>query len=135
MRIASFNVENLFSRVKVMNRNNWAEGKDILDLYARFNAIIGKAHYTASEKAKIVDILTKLELVKSDDTKLVVLRQNRDKLIRRPKAGGLEVIASGRDDWIGWLELKVEPVDEKAIENTARIIQDINADILAVVEA
>ena len=135
MRIASFNVENLFSRVKVMNGDSWAEGKAILDLYAQFNAIIGKDKYSASDKAKIVDILTKLGLTKSDDTKLVVLRQNREKLIRRPKSGGIEVIANGREDWIGWLELKVEPVNAKAIENTARIIHEVDADILAVVEA
>ena len=31
----------------------------------------------------------------------MVLRQNRVKLVKRPKAGGLEIVANGRDDWIG----------------------------------
>jgi len=53
MRIASFNVENLFNRVKVMNRDNWEDGKQVLDLYARFNKIICKEKYSAADKAKI----------------------------------------------------------------------------------
>ena len=30
MRIASFNVENLFSRARVMNLEEWSDGKEIL---------------------------------------------------------------------------------------------------------
>ena len=47
----------------------------------------------------------------------------------------MEVAAAGRSDWIGWVELKTEPVDELAMQHTAMVIRDINADILGVVEA
>ena len=36
-----------------------------------------------------------------------------------------EVIANGRGDWIGWLELKREAVNEDATRNTARVVGDI----------
>lgn len=45
------------------------------------------------------------------------------------------MVAEGRSAWVGWLELKREAVNEVAIEMTAKVIQDVNADILAVVEA
>jgi len=35
MRIASFNVENMFRRAKAMNRANWAEGRPILTKVGR----------------------------------------------------------------------------------------------------
>ena len=45
------------------------------------------------------------------------------------------MVAAGRAAWIGWVELKTDRVNEIAISNTARVIRDVNADILAVVEA
>ena len=40
---------------------------------------------------------------------------------------GVEIIAKGRDSWIGWVELAIEPVDERAIRMTARVINDLAA--------
>jgi endonuclease/exonuclease/phosphatase family metal-dependent hydrolase len=47
----------------------------------------------------------------------------------------MEIVAKGRDDWIGWAELRTEPVDEIAMLNTGRVIRDVDADVLAVIEA
>lgn len=47
----------------------------------------------------------------------------------------MEIVANGRDDWVGWVELRKEPVNEIAIMNTGRVIRDVDADILAVIEA
>lgn len=47
----------------------------------------------------------------------------------------MRVTANGRGDWIGWLALKREAVNEDATRNTARVVADIAADVLAVVEA
>ncbi|PSJ20314.1 endonuclease/exonuclease/phosphatase, partial [Halomonas sp. ND22Bw] len=52
-----------------------------------------------------------------------------------PKAGGLEIVAEGRADWVGSLELIPAPVDEEAMRNTARVMIELKADVLAVVEA
>jgi endonuclease/exonuclease/phosphatase family metal-dependent hydrolase len=62
------------------------------------------------------------------------LRKIRGQLLRRPRAGEPEIVASGRASWIGWVELKTEPVNEVATQNTARVIASLNADILGVME-
>ena len=36
MKLASYNVENLFQRAKAMNGATWAEGAEILKLHAAF---------------------------------------------------------------------------------------------------
>ena len=41
-------------------------------------------------------------LLKSDEAPMVILRRSRGQLLRRPRTGPVEVIASGRGDWIGW---------------------------------
>jgi hypothetical protein len=49
--------------------------------------------------------------------------------------GDITVIANGRASWVGWLELKTVAVNEVATADTARVIQDLKADILTVLEA
>jgi endonuclease/exonuclease/phosphatase family metal-dependent hydrolase len=135
MRIASFNVENLFSRARALNQEGWSEGREILSDYNRLNTILQKPVYTAANKQAILAAIDRLGLNKQDESKFVILRQNRGRLLKRPQSGPPQVVASGRGDWIGWLELKKEAVNEVAIRMTARVIQDVNADILAVIEA
>ena len=38
--------------------------------------------------------------------------------------------AKGRDDWVGWVELRNAHVNEISVMNTARVIRDVDADIL-----
>ncbi len=66
----------------------------------------------------------------------MLLRKIRGDFIKRSRNNGpVEIIANGRADWVGWVELKMEHVDEIAIMNTGRVIRDVDADILAVIEA
>jgi hypothetical protein len=119
MRIASFNVENLFERAKALNLDTWAQGRQALERHAQINQLLNKASYSAADKARIVELLTALGLDKSDDGhEFARLRQNRGKLLKRPRSGPLQIVANGRDDWIGWVELKTEHVDELASRHT-----------------
>lgn len=136
MKIASYNVENLFLRAKAMNQTTWAEGADALKMHAEMNRILGKQTYTAADKRKIVDLMKRLGIDKKDDGgQFVILRQNRGQLVKRPTSGGLQVVANGRDDWIGWLDLKIEAVNEVATRMTAKVIDTLGADVIALVEA
>src|SRR5438045_2290200 len=121
MRLASFNVENLFARAAALNSSewvnepqanpdHWSAGRKALDTYSKLNAILAQPAYSAQDKTEILELLDKLGILESDDSKLVILRRNRGALLRRPKNGPVEVIANGRDDWIGWMVLKKEAV-------------------------
>ena len=135
MRLASYNVENLFNRAKVMNLGGWSEGKPVLNAFAALNSLLGEQSYTAARKTRIAELMIELGLEKSDTGPFVLLRRNRGSLLRRPKTGGIEITASGRDDWVGSLELIPEPINHIAVSNTARVIDAVSADVLAVVEA
>jgi len=135
MRLASYNVENLFSRAKALNQQSWAEGKPVLQAQAELAVLLEEPVYTDPIKARILALLQTLGLERSDDSKFVRLRKIRGQLLRRPRSGPVQVIANRRADWIGWVELKTEQVDELAMQHTAMVIRDINADVLGVVEA
>jgi hypothetical protein len=129
-------VENLFERAKAVNQATWADGRPILEKHKRTNDLLNQPVYTDEIKAEIKQLLIEFGLRERDDAgRWVLLRQNRGKLLKRPKAGGLEIIATGRGDWIGWVELKNEQVNELAMGHTAMVIRDVNADVLGVVEA
>ena len=66
---------------------------------------------------------------------MAILRENRGDFIVERRETRRRNGRGRRGDWIGWLELIVEPVDEVAIRMTARVVRDVHADILAVVEA
>lgn len=135
MRIASYNVENLFARAKALNQDTWADGRPILAAHAELNTLLQNETYDEPAKKRILELLDALGLTKGDESEFVRLRKIRGRLLKRPKTGPVEVVATGRPSWIGWIELKTERVDELAMKHTAMVIRDVDADVLGVVEA
>jgi endonuclease/exonuclease/phosphatase family metal-dependent hydrolase len=135
MRIASFNVENMFRRVVALNFLSPDDGRPILTEYAKLNNLLQEPEYKTPIKNKILASLEKLGLKKSNESKFAILRENHGHLLKRPKSGPPQVVAEGRSAWIGWVELKTEAVNGIATQMTGKVINAIDADILAVIEA
>lgn len=134
MKIAAYNVENLFDRAKAFNEDS-EEAQRVVKQEAELNVLFEKPQYTAANKRRMLELLKELGILKSDNGKYVILRKIRGQFIKRPRNASPEIVASGRADWVGWVELKTGHVNETAIMNTGRVIRDVNADIVAVIEA
>ncbi|MFI2703763.1 endonuclease/exonuclease/phosphatase family protein [Cellulosimicrobium composti] len=139
VRIGTFNVENLFERPRAM-AGPLTGGNAVLAAHARVNALLAEETYGPEVRAEILEHLGTLGLLRSDAAALAVLRQVRGRLVRRTGsvAAGTartEVVAHGRGDWVGWVDLVKDRVDELAMVHTARVVTDVRADVLAVVEA
>lgn len=126
-RVASFNVENLFSRAKVLNLRNHDTVDGKLKRIGELNTLIHKkTAFTANEKAEIVNLYKELKTY-------VTIRENRGrKLFNGSKT---KVVAKSGADWEGELAFTRERFDEVQRENTALAIKKVRADIACVVEA
>ena len=136
IRIAAFNLENLFTRPAAMNQETDAEGREAIEDHATANSIAEKATYSAADKAKLLELTAKYKWHHKNPPKnaLVQLQKIRGTLFRTPAGGPVEVAASGRASWIGWFELLCEGVNWKATENTGLVISEIKPHILVAVE-
>ena len=137
MRVAAFNVENLFDRPKAFNDSGNSDRISALEKCAALNSLFEKSTYSLADKNEMLSLMSDLGVQNNDNGKYVIIRKIRGKLIRRPRKRELprEIVANGRSDWVGWCEVKTAPVNEVAIQNTGRVIRDLDADILAIVEA
>jgi hypothetical protein len=118
-----------------MNLEDREQSKLILEQFAELNSLLAKTSYSPADKARMVVLMVALGLKNADQGPFVILRRNRGRLLTRPTAGGIVITADGRADWVGGLELREETIRHTAVLNTARVIANVGADILGVVEA
>src|SRR5919198_4746823 len=115
VRLASFNVENFFAPPNALNVLDWDEGQPILAAYAEFNALIQKAVYAPADKARMIELLLLLDVYRAKNgivhrnrvitPRWAWLRANRGTFDVDHEQTGIEIVAGGRSNWIGWLEL------------------------------
>jgi endonuclease/exonuclease/phosphatase family metal-dependent hydrolase len=146
IRLATFNVENLFARAKALDPSDWELGQPALAAFEKFNRVAAKREYTPQDKADLLDALEVLRILvrtpagrrpnkRPFDDAWAVLRENRGDFLVAPADGEPRIEAGGRGDWIGWVELLTEPVDEVGTRMIAKVIDEVAPDVLCLVEA
>src|SRR5437773_2702841 len=135
LRVGTFNVENLFSRPAAMNHLNNADGRSVLDDFHRLNSLLREPTFTDPIKQEIETLIDKYKLMdRTVAHDRIILREVRGKLWQQHQDGTRTWEATGADDFLGWAELVREPIDDRVIRNTARVLAEVSADIQVLVE-
>lgn len=135
LRVASFNLENMFTRPTAMTEDAGPAGLAAVADHARLNDLIAKPDYAPADKAELLAFNEKYHFADGNtppDT-LVTLQKIRAQLFG-VRDGVVTVVASGRASWTGWFELRRSDVAWEATNNTARVIAESKADVLLCVE-
>lgn len=136
IKIGTFNVNNLFERVRLLNLDGFsAKAAAVLTDVQELSALLEKDSYTGETGAKIKAMLEKYNFHKPTRNPWFKINEVRDKLFGAKADGsGVTIKAKGRLDWVGWLELVRAETSEASTDNTARVLTAVNADIVCLVE-
>jgi endonuclease/exonuclease/phosphatase family metal-dependent hydrolase len=112
------------------------------------NTIFANAVYSDADKRRIRELFVALDIYfvnvhgairrrRTTNPRWAWFRKNRGRFDRQPadQTQNVEIVANGRNHWIGWVELAREPADKLSIRLTGRVITDVGADIVGIVEA
>ncbi|AZS76095.1 hydrolase [Streptomyces lydicus] len=139
IRIATFNCENLFRRPIVFGSGNDPIRDAVLEDFRKLVEILDHDTYTANDKTKIIELLKKhsVDVSQEISTQTILVNEPRGRArLLKGEGRNIEVRAeaTGRSTWVGWAELVKDDLSWDAVKNTARVIAEVNADILLTVE-
>ena len=77
-------------------------------VYAELRDLIEEVRYSNVQKERMRILLEDLGLTGTDESEYALVHQIRGKFLSRRSSGRVEVIADGRADWVGWIELKLQ---------------------------
>jgi endonuclease/exonuclease/phosphatase family metal-dependent hydrolase len=136
LRIATYNVNNLFERAAVLNLEGFSKkAAKILQDVQRLNELLEQESYAGEVGQEIVALLEKHDFHEEKKNPWFTINEVRGRLFRvKQNKSGVTLVAKGRKDWLGWTVLLRQTVNAPSIANTGRVIRAVKADVLCAVE-
>ncbi|PXW42986.1 endonuclease/exonuclease/phosphatase family metal-dependent hydrolase [Erwinia sp. AG740] len=132
LRLASYNVENLFHRTAILNLPDPQQSSELLEKVRQLQTLMENDNYDDALKERVFTLTSNLQ-------PYIDLRVDGGSLGSwKSEAGktGFRINKScrGRGDWLGELVFRSEAFSDQQRKNTGRVINALKADILCAAE-
>lgn len=132
MKIATFNIQNLFHRDRSFIEKPFNNCS--IDWQTEMDELLGKIKKTTEDNERLRELSLLVGIDNSYQLPYAVLRREAGFLFLKGKNYSKELKACELTDWNGWIALQNYPIDPISVENKARVIADVNPDILILQE-
>lgn len=132
MKIATFNIQNLFHRNReLINQNH---SKNLNDWISELDILLNKNSKNAIDNGRIRDLSFLLGFEKMNELPYAILKRQAGIMCFKSKGIENTTKASFLSDWEGWVKLGNVPIHEKAIFSKAYVMADADPDIMILQE-
>ena len=132
MKIATFNIQNLFHRDRSLIKRPYS--KCVADWIRELDELLLTKSRSENTLDRIKELVFLLGFDKSNRQPYVVMRKRAGLLFIKGSNYSKELRAGEVTDWNGWITLSTVPLNEEAIKNKARVISEADPDILILQE-
>jgi len=132
MKIATFNIQNLFHRDKSLLEKPF--GKNLTDWINELDVLMLQNPKSMNQQDRIKELSFLIGFEKPSPRPYAVLRRKAGFLYMKGLSHPLENKANDLTNWNGWIELQTVPIHPVATDHKAQVIADINPDVLLLQE-
>lgn len=132
LRIATYNVENLFRRAAILNLRDRKRIDELLELVRKLQGLLGRDEYTVDLKNEVFELSHELVAyidIRKDSGSLGDWKKEDNRTGFR-----INKSCKGRGDWLGEIVFRAKEFSDQQRKNTGKVIKAMNADILCLVE-
>ena len=132
MKIATFNIQNLFHRSRELIKNSHT--KNAADWIDELDSLLRKQRKDTNDSNRIQDLSYLLGFEKIENLPYAILKRQAGELCYKHQGFKNSTKASFLTNWEGWVKLGNVPLNDKAIFSKAYMIAETNPDILILQE-
>ncbi|WP_268225164.1 endonuclease/exonuclease/phosphatase family protein [Sinomicrobium oceani] len=132
MKIAFYNIENIYHRDAGLVEQSVS--RSIKLWIEEFETHLRKDTRTDRDYERMRELSFLLGFQQVAYEPYVVMRRRRGQLYIRKRGNTLDYKANTLTDWNGWIKFGTRPITEKGTANKARVISDINPDVMLLQE-